>query len=425
MPIDRYKFIFNTANVFHIYAFVPAGSVYETAALHGASHLLEHMLFRNTGEYTANLSKSLTFVGGKYNAVTYKDMTYFFIKTHIDQFQDAIQMMHQIVGNANFTEKDLQTERKVVLEEFHQAEDNFNHVLENAAWSTLFPEDHPYCRSVIGTKKTLSHISADRLKKYYQDRYAKYTVLINCPASYEGKVRSLLTRVWGPNQHVSLWEDAVHSLSEPLEPKVIVLNRNLSQYMTRLMFPAFPACHVRENMMLEFVSYVLTGSGLYSLLNHTVREVRGLVYTVQSYVEPFRYLGLFHIQLSSSNKETVYILSLVLSILYTMTQKLLPRRVFAYFKTSFLNSRRVKFASEDYRTEWHGTNHFYEDATSEPQYLRMIETMTPQDVRGVCQKVFDFDKQSVLAVGDYPEPSQMSLHILDLLTTYKKMTLGG
>lgn len=423
MEVPKYKFIHNSNDVFHVYIFVPAGSIYETPALHGASHMLEHMLFKNSSKQTNNLSKALTYIGGKYNAVTYKDVTYYFIKTPVENYKDALDMIHQIVAKANFTAQDLQVERKVVIEEFNQTVDNFNYKLEMLAQRSIYNEENPYGKSVIGSKKVLQNVTDKALKEYYHKRYQNFTVLINCPQKLQKKCEEHLTKLFGPNTPLSLHDSSMENIHGMIEPKVLVINRYLQQYMTRVMFPSPVASDVEGNMIMEFVSYVLTGSGLYSLLNHDVREVRGLVYTVQSYVEAFRYTGMFTIQFSSSNKETEYILSLVYATLYKLVQHGLSPKLFKYYQSSFLNSRKIKFANDDYRTEWNGTAHFYGCMTSEKQYLDMIKKMTPKQVQEKCKEIFDFDKQSIISVGSYPEPNKTSLHIVDMIASYNKLTL--
>lgn len=425
--IPKFRFIHNTNDLFHIYAFVPAGSIYETKDFHGASHLLEHMQFKNTGDETSNISRELTFMGGKYNAATSKDVTFYYIKTDMAHALQAIRLLHQIVGRCNFTQRDLDTERKVVMEEYNQTADNVAFSMESLTFGTLMQEDNPYIQSVIGTKKVLQKVSAQRLKAYYRERYSpdKMTVMVNCPRAGLPKVRRTLARAFGKDAPAS--REPVADLQKNAaitEPKVIVLGQPTKQNILRMVFSGYDAVEVKKNMIMEFISYVLTGSGLYSVLNHSVREKRGLVYTVQSFVEPYQYCGMFTIQIASSHKDMAYVLSLAMSSLFQLAKHGLSPTAFKQFKASFISTLKMKFANEEFRTEWHGVNHFYGDMTRQETYMRYMTALTRAQFQAACAEIFDFERMGILCVGDFSNPNKTSLALMDILQSYRKMSGG-
>lgn len=419
-PIDKIKIVTNITDSFHIYVYVPAGAIYETNKISGGSHMLEHMLFKNTGSFSKNISKSITSIGGKYNAVTSKDVTYFYIKTHFDNYKDAIRIIHQIVGLCNFTDSDLRTERKVVLEEYNQHADNAGGALEELTLVSLLDDDNVYRKSIIGEQKVLKKVTARNLKEYYHSRYDKFTIFINCPASKEKDVLHYTEKVFGRQDQYKLYEDDIVKMCK-MDPKVMAINRSLSQYITRLSYPIPVTISAMEELQLQFVSYILTGAGLYSLLNHDVRELRGLVYTVHSFTEMFRYGGIFMIQYSSSNGQIEYITSIILSILHNLQKNGLTDKSMSYYKQSFLNTIKVKLLNQEYRSEYHGLQHFYGRYLSDDEIITGIRKIKNKDIKKICRKIFDFDSQGVVTIGNYSHPSRTVDGILNTLSSYKSV----
>lgn len=419
-PIDKIKIVTNNTDSFHIYVYVPAGAIYETKRISGGSHMLEHMLFKNTGDYTKNISKSITSIGGKYNAVTSKDVTYFYIKTHINNYKDAIQIIHQIVGLCNFTDNDLRTERKVVLEEYNQHVDNAGGALEELTLVSLLDDVNVYRKSIIGEQRVLKKVTAKNLKEYYKSRYDRFTIFINCPVSKDKAVLRYTEKMFGRQEQYQFFEEDISKLYIT-DPKVMAINRGLSQYITRISYPVHISLSAVEEIHLQFVSYILTGAGLYSLLNHDVRELRGLVYTVHSFTEMFRYGGIFMIQYSSSNGQIEYITSIILSILHNLQKNGMTEQSLSYYKKSFLNTTQVKLLNQEYRSEYHGLQHFYGRYLSDDDVINSIRKIKNKDIKKICRKIFDFDSQGVVTIGNYSNPSRTVDGILNTLSSYKSV----
>lgn len=418
MTNEKFKIITNTVGVFHMYIYVPAGSVYETPKESGCSHMLEHMLFKNKGVVSSNLSKSMTEIGARYNAATYKDVTYYFIKTHSQHFKVAIGCLHQILTKGNFTEIDLDTERKVIIEEYNQTNDTFEYKFFQLANQSIMPKENVYTNSVIGNIKVLESTSAASLKEYFKKRYQNYTIVVNCEESIKGAVQRELVRLFGKNTELDMDDCGLVTLATKIEPKVIILDKTFKQYVTRITFQTFPGSDVKDVVLLQFMQYCLTGSGLFSLLNRELRVIRGLIYTVYSFAEFFRYTGTYFIQFGSSVKKTDYVVSLIFSLIGKLKKHGLPRNALDYYKQSYLNAQRLKFTDQDVRTEFYGVAAFYGSTITEDKVLSIIKKITNKDIIAISRKVMDYSRMGLISVGSYPNVDDMNNKIQAIINSY-------
>jgi predicted Zn-dependent peptidase len=378
------------------------------------------MMFKNKGDASHNIPKSLTYIGGRYNAATYKDVTYYYIETHMSNYKAAIDLLYQITCRLNFNEDDLRTERKVVIEELGQTLDSFDHKFFSLANGSLLHEDNVYMNSVIGTKKTLGNLTLGNLKAYAKERYNNHVIMLNCDESIKDAAFKYVKHVFGHQETISINEERYMDLGKRFDPKIIFLNKNFKQYISRITFRTYPVSHIKENITLKFIHYCLTASGLHSILNHTIREKRGLVYSMQSYIELFRYLGLYCIQFSSNSKRTDYILNLVFNVLHNLKTKGLSENIIEFYRTSYLNTIKMRLADEEYRTNSHGLMSFYGADVADADILKYVRAITNQDIVDVASYVFDFTMMGVISVGNYSSVNVMSKNVEDIINTYMK-----
>lgn len=416
--VNKYNIITNQSGIFHIYLYVPTGSIHEKPKQSGCSHMLEHMLFKNKGERSKDLSKVLTNIGARYNAATYKDTTYYYIKTHSSFYKDAIDIMQQLTTNANFTEEELRVERKVIIEEYNQTADSFSRYLFSLSNNSIMHKDNVYSKSVIGHIKVLSNISAAELKQYYKERYKEMVVVINCDENIKDRVERYVNGKFGPNTDYTFCNEELLKSASMIEPKLIFINKQSAQYMTKLSFMTFPAENIKDHIILSFIQYCLTGSGLYSILNHQLRMIRGLVYGVSSFSEILMYTGFYYIQLGSSSSKTDYIVSLLLHNIVKLKIKGLSMKQLNYYKKSYLSFVKLSLLDQDFRTEYHGSSLIYNTYTSDDKLLKILGKITNDDIRNVSKKAFDFDKLGIISIGGYPNVDAMSKRVQDIVNSY-------
>jgi len=400
--IPKLHMITNDDGMFHMYVYVPAGSIYEDQRVKGISHFLEHMLFKNRGE-SKNLGETLTSIGGKYNAATYKDTTYFFVETKEQEYKRVVDTLYQITRSIKFTSGDITTERKVVLEELQQHTGNTPNNLTNIANSIILDKKNIYNNSVIGNRNTISHISVNDLRSYARKRYKHCMVMINCSAKKKHEIERYVCGKFdiSPGDSFVLREPLLAQRAQLVEPKIVLVHQASKQFMTFMSFAMDPTMTAKDTILLRFIQYCLTASGLNSILNKIIRVERGLVYTMASFIDPLRYISLYHIQFPSNSRHTDMIISLILDVLYAFKTTGLSPEEFTYFKRAYANTVLVKLSNESERTQFYGLSAFYGHVFNNKQVDKIIHEMTNEDVIETAKKALDFKKLGVLSIGDY------------------------
>ena len=150
---------------------VAAGGRDEAASELGLAHFLEHVVFKGTSTRPLGaIDREVEGVGGRINAATSLDYTYYHMLLPVAQATAGIETLADIAINASFDETALEREKLVVLEEMRRAEDNPGISLLRTLYALVF-ERHPYGRRVIGTPELVRGLTRDGINAFYRRHY--------------------------------------------------------------------------------------------------------------------------------------------------------------------------------------------------------------------------------------------------------------
>lgn len=150
---------------------IRTGSINEDDKNNGAAHFLEHLFFKGSKNHApGEFDKLLETKGGLTNAATSKDFTHYYITIPSKYFDEALELHADMLLNPLVPRKELEKERKVVLEEISKDENSPNHVVYDNLVSMLY-STHPYKRKVIGTKEIIGTIHRDEIMNFYNTWY--------------------------------------------------------------------------------------------------------------------------------------------------------------------------------------------------------------------------------------------------------------
>ncbi|MHB0956327.1 MAG: M16 family metallopeptidase [Pirellulaceae bacterium] len=151
--------------------FVKTGSRDETDALSGVSHFLEHMAFKGTPtRSTADVNRELDELGAHSNAFTSEEQTVYYV-TVLPEFQDPALDLLSDMMRPSLRPDDFETEKLVILEEIAKYDDQPPFGAHEKSMALHF-QDHPLARSVLGTLESVSALSPDQMRGYFECRYA-------------------------------------------------------------------------------------------------------------------------------------------------------------------------------------------------------------------------------------------------------------
>lgn len=154
------------------------GSRNEKPGITGISHFVEHILFKGTSQYPANvIDHAIARDGGMMNGMTFLDWTTFYETMPSDKIDFSLQMEADRMVNCLFTGEEIETERTVILSEREGNENEPMFRLSEVVQAAAFPS-HPYHYEVIGTQEDISTVSRDALIQHYQHYYSPANALV-------------------------------------------------------------------------------------------------------------------------------------------------------------------------------------------------------------------------------------------------------
>jgi predicted Zn-dependent peptidase len=264
----------------------------------GATHYLEHLLFKGTGRRTAlEISAEMDAVGGELNAFTAKEYTCYYARVLDSDLPLAIDVLSDMVNNSVIASQDVDAERGVILEEIAMNEDDPSDLVHEAFAAQLFG-DTPLGRPILGTVDSINDISRDRIWEHYRARYTPDNLVVAAAGSLDhDRVVELVAKAFGP---------ALAGDREPAAPRlsgsaagdaqgtgVRLVSRPIEQANLVLGCAGLSRSDPRR-FALGVLNSAL-GGGMSSRLFQEVREKRGLAYSVFSFSSQHADAGLWGI----------------------------------------------------------------------------------------------------------------------------------
>lgn len=280
---------------FGIWAHV--GSRDETPALGGATHYLEHLLFKGTRTRSAlDISAPIDAVGGEMNAFTAKEYTCYYARVLDTDLPLAIDIVCDMLTGSVIRAEDVEAERGVVLEEIAMTEDDPGDCVHDLFARTMLG-DTPLGRPVLGTVETVTGLTRDRVARFYQRHYtpARLVVAAAGNVDHDDVVRRVAA-AFDRAGALAATDTAPHgpragSRTLRTAGRFELQERRTEQTHLVLGAPGVGR-HDERRWALSVLSAAL-GGGMSSRLFQEVREKRGLAYSVYSYTSGFADCGLF------------------------------------------------------------------------------------------------------------------------------------
>ena len=265
---------------------VAAGSRFESDEDAGASHFIEHMVFKGTqSRSAAELAEETDAIGGQVNAYTSKDCTCFYGKvldTHLPRLADILSDMFL---HSKFDEQDASGERGVIFEEIDMYEDDPADLVNERIYPAVYGSN-PLARPVLGYKETLKGMTGEFLRGFMRRHYVGESVVLSlCGSIRDEDVKDLAERF----SAVGKGERAKFSPAE-FSPTFTVREKPIEQNHLLLAFPG-TSFSDGDRFAFQLLSDIL-GGGSSSRLFQSVREERGLCYSVYSSGASFAETGI-------------------------------------------------------------------------------------------------------------------------------------
>jgi len=278
-----------TANMPHtrsvsISIFIGAGSRYETESQAGVSHFIEHLLFKGTPRRATarDISVAIEGVGGIINAGTDKELTVYWCKVAQPHFSLALDVLADIVLHSKFNPGDIESERRVIIEEIHMGKDSPSQLVNMLIDELLWP-GHPLGRDIAGDKDSVAGISREMMLDYLACRYLPGNTVVSIAGAL--KHREMVNAVSGA---LGGWADrqlrpGYEAYKERPFPRLKIEKKDTEQAHLCLGLNGLPLLHPRR-FVLDLLNVIL-GEGMSSRLFTEIRDRLGLAYSIHSYAD--------------------------------------------------------------------------------------------------------------------------------------------
>ena len=305
-----------------VLALVGVGSKYETKETKGISHFLEHLYFKGTKKRKTPLliAETLDKLGGVYNAFTSEEYTGYYAKIAGRHFETALDWVSDIYLNSLLPEKEIEKERKVIIEEINMYLDT-PIIYINELWKSLLYGDQPAGWDVAGTKETIAKINKKQLTAYMKSQYLASNTVI-CLAGniflsrdtkkaeqYFSKIRT------GVPKQKSL------VIEKQKKPESLVFFKNTDQTHLSLGVRCFNFFHP-QRFNLNLLAIILGGGGMMSSrLFVEIREKLGLAYYVKTEIDLDSDTGYLTTKIGTDNQRVELAVSTILKEYKNISQK--------------------------------------------------------------------------------------------------------
>jgi predicted Zn-dependent peptidase len=378
---------------------VDAGSRDEEPAQAGASHFLEHLLFKGTESRSAkDIAEAIEAVGGDMNAFTTKEYTAFYTRTLDQDLELDLDILSDIMWAPSLRQEEVDCERQVILEEISMQEDEPSDQVHELLHEALYP-GHPLGREVLGDRDTITAMTRDQIDGYFRTRYRPTSIVVAAAGNldHEEVVAGVERRYVGGSG------DAPVRAIPPLPPcrPVVVCNRPTEQAHLVVGMRALDRGD-DDRFALTVLNHVL-GGGMSSRLFQEIREKRGLVYSVYSYRIGYLDSGALAVYAGTSPARVHEVLGLINGELDRLIDDEVSERELAVAKGSVKGSLALSLEDSAGRMNRIGRSQLiHGEVVPFEELVARTEAVTVDDLKRVVDRVLR--NQRVLAVvGPFEE----------------------
>ncbi len=285
----------------------------------GMAHFIEHVLFKGTHKRKAyHILSRLENVGGEINAYTTKEETFLYASFLKEDYERAVELLSDIAFHSIFPDNEIKREKEVVLEEINSYLDSPGELIYDEFENMIFP-GQPLGRFILGKPEDVKDITREKVLQFVENNYTTEDMVF-CSA---GNIP--------PKKVKHLFEKYFSGMPDKLRKhprkattgyvrKEQTIKKNTYQSHCIIGTAGYKITDDKRTG-LYLLNNILGGQGLNSRLNLTLREKRGLAYSVESSYNPYMDTGVFSIYFGTDRKDLNKSIRLTMNELIKLREK--------------------------------------------------------------------------------------------------------
>lgn len=380
---------------------VKTGSRFETPVRNGISHFIEHMLFKGTRSRTAeDIAVEIDSIGGDLNAYTSRENTTFYVKVLDEYLHKGTGLLGDIFLHSLFDSQEIEKEKGIIGEEIRMVEDTPDEYVFDLFNAEIWGRSG-LGQTILGTAETIRDFKREDVLAYLDSFYTAENIIIACAGNVdvEKTMDFLREGMLGSRNG----RPETRSTTPEFRPGMKVFQKDLSEVHICVGFRGIPANSPERYAML--ILNTLLGSGVSSRLFQEIREKKGLVYSINSFLSSYADVGSVGIYAGASKdnyrevmdlivKESCYLRESMTVGEFERTKKQLKGNILLGLESS--SARMNNIARQEI---YHGR--YY----SPEEIIRDIEAVKIDDARALSEKTFDKENMAITLLGPAEEPT--------------------
>lgn len=376
---------------------IKSGSRCETPEANGISHFVEHMVFKGTRSRSAlHIAREMDSIGGNLDAFTGKETICFNVKSLAEHVPIALDVLADLVLNPTFAKGDIERERGVILEEIKIDEDNPD-VLVHELFTQNFWKDHPLGKPILGTTATVGKLDQRQLFDYHGGRFLGGNMIFSAAGNLEHD--SFVDAVANKFADLHLGAPTQEEQAPAASARIILRNKKaLEQVQICLGVPS-PSI-TDNNRYVSLILNTVLGGGMSSRLFQTIREERGMAYSIYSDLNPYRDTGTLCIYAGTSAAKALDAIQLILVEFRKLKETPLSEEELTRAKDQVRGNILMGLESSNSRMANLARQEMYfRQFFSVDEIIARIDAVTTEQVQAMAQHLFDPEKIAVTLLG--------------------------
>jgi predicted Zn-dependent peptidase len=373
----------------------------EPPPLSGASHFLEHLVFKGTDHLSAReIAESVDALGGDMNAFTSREHTAYYTRLPASALEFGLQLLRDVLAAPALRPHEIDAEREVILDELAQSEDTPEDKVHSALAALLFP-DHPLGREVLGDRETIDGMHREDIDSFFGDHYRPANVVISVAGrlDHDDVVATVASFLDG------LEPGTAPERSAPVvaQGRLAVVHKPTEQAHIALGWRA-PGQGDPDRFALSIANQIL-GGGLASRLFQEIREERGLAYSVYSGLSLYSDIGAAVVYAGTSPGRAHEVLDLIREQVAAIARDGVTEKELAVAAGGLEGGLLLSLEDSSSRMSRLARGELSPArALSVDEQVAAIRAVTLDDVARSCARVFS-DDHSLAVVGPFERDS--------------------
>ncbi len=388
-----------TSNMPHVRSvscgiWVGIGGRYESARQSGASHFIEHLLFKGSKKRSARaISQAIEGRGGYFNAFTQEESTCYYARIGAAHAWKVLDILSDMYLHPRFAPVDIDKERGVILEEIMMYRDQPHQLVQDFLGELLWT-NHPVGRPLIGPPENIVRMTRDDLSNFKSQKYTG----ANTRVAFAGCV----------DHDTCVARVATHyaSLGKSRAPKARPVNTQTPQRPIRIHAKEVEQAHLamgfrlfgrsdERRFALKLLSVIL-GENMSSRLFQVVREKHGMAYSIHSATHLFSDTGALIISAGLERARVKKALSLILTEIERLMERPVAGRELQRAKDYAIGQLEIGMESSIAQMMWIGENNVSFGHLIQPlEVIEKLRAVTVEDLQELAQHIFSQDRTSV------------------------------